>query len=561
MGRLPDRQAAAAILTLILAAPAFGLGAGALQLKAQTEEQVRAQTTELLRTLCPEQCVLLNVEAKVAEQVLSAGTPGFEALEGTAALPQLKGATATVLVDTELPAAFRARLRPVLAQRLKAFGAVEVLVEQAPFPPRTPKDPPASQPVAPAAPDKPEAPPPTLQAQLTSAAPIWAAAALFSVVALLLGALLLVATRKAAPAWDLPPLPAEEAGAGAGAASRVQPPAAHPAPGPADRAAGEGRWSRVEQVLRGQPAIRNAVVRQALARGERALVCAWAHEFGPLVVSDLQHQPALADAVRALATELGERPAPDPRTRDEAVSTLEARLLAARLHPAADAPHALFAFLEGAPEESVQEALRRLSAPALAVALRFVPSEVRTRALAHQPEAVRLELARAWTQRAVIETREAIAAAEELRAGVSSLLATASPDALVMDALEGLDRAAQRRLVQQLAADGGAPRGLLTEDGLVSSPLTVLGAALLALPQPTVLSFLQGTEHEVRERLLSACPGSLRGELLNELSLGAVSSSADFRRARRAVLARVREELAVQAPAAAPVPGPVRPHR
>jgi len=62
------------IAALVAAAPLAGA-----QIQHEAEERARAEANELLRTLCPEQCTVLSVSARVEEE--DAGgerTPGFE---------------------------------------------------------------------------------------------------------------------------------------------------------------------------------------------------------------------------------------------------------------------------------------------------------------------------------------------------------------------------------------------------------------------------------------------------------------------------------------------------
>src|SRR5438067_9823288 len=137
---------------LIAAAPLAGA-----QLQHDAEERARAEATDLLRTLCPEQCVVLSVAARVDEE--DAGgerTPGFET-PGARTVPVLRSVSANILVDQRLPAAFRSRVRALIAQKLSGAGVpATVQVSQVGFPPRNP--PPYVDPQPPKPPEKPAEP-------------------------------------------------------------------------------------------------------------------------------------------------------------------------------------------------------------------------------------------------------------------------------------------------------------------------------------------------------------------------------------------------------------------
>src|SRR5581483_2844016 len=138
------------IAALIAAAPLAGA-----TLQHEAEERARGEANDLLRTLCPEQCVVLSVGARVEEE--DAGgerTPGFET-PGARTVPVLRALSANVLVDQRLPAAFRSRIRALIAQKLSAAGVpATVQLSQVSFPARNP--PPYVDPQPPKAPDKPE---------------------------------------------------------------------------------------------------------------------------------------------------------------------------------------------------------------------------------------------------------------------------------------------------------------------------------------------------------------------------------------------------------------------
>src|SRR5918911_4713504 len=126
------------MILLIAAAVAAAPLAGAT-LQHDAEERARAEANDLLRTLCPEQCVVLSVSARVEEE--DAGgerTPGFDT-PGARTVPALRSVTANVLVDERLPAAFRPRVRGLIAQKLSGGGVpATVQLSQVSFPPRNP---------------------------------------------------------------------------------------------------------------------------------------------------------------------------------------------------------------------------------------------------------------------------------------------------------------------------------------------------------------------------------------------------------------------------------------
>src|SRR5205823_2898947 len=205
---------------LIAAAPLAGA-----QLQHDAEERARAEANDLLRTLCPEQCVVLSVAARVdVENAGGERTPGFET-PGARTVPVLRSLSANVLVDQRLPAAFRSRVRALIGQKLSGAGVpATVQVSQVAFPPRNPPpyvDPqPPKPPEKLAEPEKPEVPPPApassrIADKLIEAAPVLAVALLVGLVLLVLGGLFYFAARRSQETgWygDLPPEAAVAAG-------------------------------------------------------------------------------------------------------------------------------------------------------------------------------------------------------------------------------------------------------------------------------------------------------------------------------------------------------------
>ncbi|MFY0581461.1 hypothetical protein ACN28S_50855 [Cystobacter fuscus] len=107
------------------------------RLRAESEERARAEITDLLRTLCPEQCVLVSVEVRVEDEAVGGAAPGFESLSTSANLPTLRSVSARVLTDSQLPGTFRTRLKDLVAQRLKTVSAQPTVeMESVAFPPR-----------------------------------------------------------------------------------------------------------------------------------------------------------------------------------------------------------------------------------------------------------------------------------------------------------------------------------------------------------------------------------------------------------------------------------------
>src|SRR5439155_1132729 len=196
---------------------------------------------------------------------------------------------ANVLVDQRLPAAFRSRVRALIAQKLSGAGVpATVQVSQVGFPPRNP--PPYVDPQPPKAPEKPPEPEqkPQLAAatpassrivdKLIESAPALAIAILVGTVLLVLGGLFFFAARRPQDGWygDLAP--------------EVTPPA-----GEAPREAFPAQRARkLEKELADHRPLRNQVVREALVKGEHAAV-AWARK--PEVSSG--YAQAAADELRA----------------------------------------------------------------------------------------------------------------------------------------------------------------------------------------------------------------------------------------------------------------------
>jgi flagellar motor switch protein FliG len=508
----------------------------ASRLQRDAEDKARADVTDLFRTLCPEQCVLLSLQARVEEEPIGTADPGFDA-PGDLKAPVLKGASTTVLLDQRLPPAFRGKVRDLVTQRLGALGVpAQVAVQAVPFPVRNPPHLEASPPPPQAAPPslpapvpaaaQPETKPPALHDRLLEEAPALAAAALFALVALLLGALLYFAARRSQQqAYDLEPAPAQEA-AGAGR------PAAFP----------ESRRRKLEKAVAEERAVRNAVVREALSRGEIDLVARWVRELGELVLQDLGADRDVAQAVAAVAAQVG-RIEPDPASLAE----LEGRLIGARLARAAENADGAFAFLEGVRPDAFAAACRDLSPGALDAVVRFAPSRLRAAALQELSTEQRRELALALARRPEVPASYALAAADELRERLEGIGGGPRQAEIAMsDLIDSLGRDEQDALVERLRreSDGRSLRALVTESALGGVPAEVLTSVLLRVDPGRVVSYLAGADPALRDKVLARCPARFRREIEEELRLRGDTAPAEFLEARREILARLREETA-----------------
>jgi len=506
----------------------------ASRLQRDAEDKARAEMTDLFRALCPEQCVLLSIQARVEEEAVGTADPGFDA-PGDLKAPVLKGATAGVLLDAKLPPAFRGKVRDLVAQRLRALGVpAQVAIQAVPFPVRNPTHleapPPAPQMPPPAVPPaqaaQPEARPISARDRLLEEAPALAAAALFAIVALALGALLYLATRRAQePAWELEPAaPPDTAGAGRPATFS------------------ESRRRKLEKALADERAVRNSVVREALTRGEIDLVARWVRELGEFLLQDLGSDGAIAQAVSAVAAQVG-RVAPDP----SALTELEGRLIGARLARAAENADGAFAFLEGVRPDAFAAACRDLSPGALDAVVRFAPSRLRAAALQELSTEQRRELALAWARRPEVPASYALAAADELRERLERMGGgPRQAESAMSDLLDSLGRDEQDVLLERLRreGDGRSARALVTESALGGVPADVLASVLLRVDPARVVAYLAGADPGLRQKVLGGCPARLRRELEEELQLRGSSTPAEFLDARREILARLRDETA-----------------
>src|SRR5438067_1462986 len=371
-----------AIAVLMTAAPLAGA-----RMQQEAEDRARAAATDLLRALCPEQCLRLSVRAQMDEEETGGQvSPGFDP-PGARTVPVVRSVNAGVVVDNRLPLQFRIRLKTLLAQRLGGSGVpAEVALEQVAFPLKNPpyleahEPPPAAQPAPPpAAPEKPpavDAATPVaqrLQQSLLDQAPLLAIAVLLGAVVLALGGLLFLAVRRPQEQLVAEPEPAEP-----------QPATLAPAPD----AFPAGRLRKLEKQLADDRPLRNTVVREALGRGENLLVACWVREFGDFLLDDLRGDATLSRQLAEVASALIKLPA-DPASRISALQDLEGRALAARLSRAGDA--SAFAFLEGVREEAFAAAVRSVSPGAREVALRLAPAHLRSAALREMPAAQRTE--------------------------------------------------------------------------------------------------------------------------------------------------------------------------
>jgi flagellar motor switch protein FliG len=522
------------IAALIAAAPLAGA-----KMQHEAEERARAETNDLLRTLCPEQCVVLSVAARVEEE--DAGgerTPGFEA-PGARTVPVLRSVSANILVDQRLPAAFRSRVRALIAQKLSGAGVpAAVQLSQVSFPPRNPPPYVDPQPPKPAEkPPEPEQKPPLAAAstvssrileRLIESAPVLAIIILLGTVLLVLGTLFFFAARR--PPQDLysGDLPPEQAVAAAETARDAFP---------------AQRLRRLEKQLADDRALRNAVLREALSKGEQTLVARWVRELGDALLDDLRGDGSVAAALRATAAEVV-KPV-EAAARAAALQELEGRVLAARLSRSSDAD--AFAFLQGVRSEAFVTAWRGLTPGAQEVALRLAPTHLRSAALKELPASQRQEIALTWARKPEISSGYALAAADELRSRLADLHSgPAESDRALTDLLDSLSREEQDALIEKLRreGDGRVFSGLLTESALAWAPVELLSAAALALPPEKLVAYLGGADEAVRSHVLKGCPQRLRGEIEEELSMRSGVAREDFLSARREILGKLREEAA-----------------
>jgi hypothetical protein len=520
------------------------------RLREEAEDKARAGVSDLLRTLCPEQCVLVSVEARVEEEAIGNAPPGFETLSGGATLPTLRTVSAHVVVDSRLPGPFRTRLKDLVVQRLKGVGPQPTVnVESVAFPPRNAphlEAPPLEQkpqPAPPTPPTEPEAEAPEkpslgqrLEERLVDAAPLLAVVVLLALTLMVLGALLVMAARRPPPPPPLDYLPEEPLPA-------AEPPPAAP-PAPAEYPVVRAR--RLEKALREERAVRNAVVREALARGELRQVAQWTREMGDFLLEDLRGDATLASSLSGLSTELGRVPASDAGTRAAILYDLEGRALAARLAQAEDSVEAAFAFLEGVRPERFAAVCQGLSSGAREVALRFASAPLRSAALQALSPAQRAELAVGLARQPELSTRHALAVADELRTQLAETSGSASQlERVLGEVLDSLPMQEQDRLLERLRREGSGQlaSSLLTESSLVGTPSEILGSALLRLPPARLVTYLNGAEHSLRDQLLAACPTPLQRELREEMGLRGSDRPEEFIAARRELLASLKDEM------------------
>lgn len=523
----------AMLIAFILAAAPL---AGA-KLQQEAEDRARADVADLLRVLCPEQCVLLSVRAQMDEEETGGPvTPGFDA-PGVRTVPVVRAMQTSVLVDQRLPAQFRTRVKTLIAQRLKGAGfPAEIALEQVSFPMKNPPyleaQPPAAKPPPPTVEPqvtlpKPEPVGPRLQEKLLEQAPLLAVMVLLGVVVLILGVLLYLATRR----------PQEIA-----YEEQAAPPVAQPQPAPiAHEALSASRLRKLEKQLVDDRGLRNAVVREALGRSEHVLVARWVRELGDFLLDDLRGDGTIAEPLAAVAAETV-KPV-DPAARLLALQDLEGRALAARLARGGEA--SAFSFLEGVREEAFIIVIAAVSPGAQEVALRMAPPHLRAAAMRALPMERRQEIALAWARKPEVSAQYALAAADELRDQLADLqVGSTDADRALSDVLDSLPQKEQDALLEQLRREGD-PRivsGLLTESALAHAPADLLGVVVLGLPPARLVDYLAGADDAARAHLLGACPLAMRREVEEELSLRPVSPPEVFIAARRELMAKVRSE-------------------
>lgn len=505
----------------------------AQRLQHDFQERARAELADLFRALCPEQCLLLSLEARVEDELVGTAAPGFDA-PGDLKAPVVKGATATVVLDGKLPSAFRGKVRDLVTQRIQALGvparvavqAVQFPVRNPPHleaPPTAPLPPPAASPAP--GPTASETKPATLKDRLVEQAPALASLALLALVALILGVLLFFAVRRP------PELMYEADGA-----------VPQPSGGSQETRFPEARRRKLEKALVDERPVRNTIVRAALANGEVELVAKWVRDLGEFLLDDLAADAAISSALTDVAARVA-RVSPDPT----ALVELEGRLIGARLARAAENADVAFAFLEGVRPESFAAACRDLSSGALDVALRFAPSPLRAAALEQLSAEARRELALAWVRRPEVASSYAAAAADELHERLARMGGgPRQAENAMSDLLDSLERDEQDVLIERLRreSNGASGRLLVSESALGGAPKDVLGAALLRVAPERLVTYLAGADASLREKVLSAYPARLRRDLDEELQVRAAPQPAEFLEARKEVLTRLREETA-----------------
>lgn len=536
------------MLAIILAAAAVAQPS-LTKVGHDAEERGRAEVADLLKSLCPEQCILLSVQARVeAQELPSDPTPGFDAA-ASPAVPELRSVDASVLVDSRLPAPFRARVKTLVGQRLLALGVPSrVSLEQVSFPQKNPAylDPPA--PVKPPEVKPPEVPKPEVAAaspvmkldeRLLEHAPLLAVVAMLGLTLVLLGGLFFLAAR---------PRPQPEP------AFYDDEPAAPPAPeAPAPEAFSSARLRKLEKQLVDERALRNALLREALGRGEHALVARWVRELGDFLLEDVRGDSGLSAALAGVAAEVV-KPV-DAGARAASLQELEGRAIAARLSRAGEDD--AFGFLEGVRPEAFAAASAGLPAGSRELALRFAPAHLRAAALRELDPAARQEIALAWARKPQVSKSYALAAADELRARLAQQSGAPPADGALSDLLDTLPRAEQDALLERLRREGGSVAGLVVESALIGAPGDAVAAAALRLAPEKLVAFLAGADALVLDAVLSALPPKPVAEVREELSLGA-RGSGDFLAARRELLALFREELTRRGIAAPGLPSRVR---
>src|SRR6185295_16182968 len=365
--------------------------------------------------------------------------------------------------------------------RLKALGAAPTVnIQTVKFPPRNaphldaddkdkkadpfPKpDPAENQPQL--------SPGEKMQERLAESAPLLVVALLALLAVLGVGALMVLAMRRAsqapAPLPEYEELPEVEQAQGAGAA----------APVPVELSPERAR--RLEKSLREERTVRNALIRDALRKGEAPLVARWAREMGDFLLEDVQSDVVPHEAIQRLSAELTKPPATDAASRAASIQELEGRLMAARLLYASESAEAAFSFLEGVRPERFASACQGLSPAALEMALRFAPAAHRAAAFKRFPASTKQEIALAWVRRPDPSASHAHAVADELKALVADATGHASRvEQMVLEVVDSLPPGEQEKLVRRLEreGDGKVAKALVTEASLRETPVEVLGA-------------------------------------------------------------------------------------
>jgi len=529
--------------------PPYGMDA--ILLEAQVRETIERRIAPLLEQMAPGQAELKYVDVRVTRPTaLPAGaSPGFEEMAGAAEFVAEKAEVALVL-DAKLPPPFRKDLKTLIKNRLEGLAVpIDIKESVIPFPtprpqPTTPPElpfryppmPQMQQPTPAATPTTPPPPAPTPPPEAPRGIPTW--------LAIVLGALALLAGVALAALIFGRRRDAKQIGADTGDAGKASTPTA--------AAAAADHLPEVRRALREDRVLARRVMGELLRENQIEKVAVAVELVGPSVVEDLRGDPTCTVPLREAAALLVEgRPRTESSTK-EIVTQLHRRILKHRMVGAEDPVEQEFSFLLGLSPQRLSNVLATEPAAVQAAALRYAPVHLRSAYLADRSPSERSALAGALASPKALSKEHLLDVAATLRvraADQAHMDAGETGDVdLAVELIEERPPSEQAEMLEAMRrADPAKARAvqaaLINDHSFERVSDEVLTAAAMAVPTEVLGRFLRDVPEVVASRALSVLPRTVTASLQEDLSLDVAPTPAQISEARRAMFASLRKAL------------------